>query len=138
MRSRARSVAGEIPLRRGAVDVDRRRPLQGVERLVGQSEGEAEQLVVERAFLAQPRTHAGPDFFEQSPRELLVQILGRLAQFLVTDALADVDRLLRDLVAARDHHDEDARTAEWHKLNTVEHGRLVRRCDGKAHVPRRL
>ena len=117
--------------RRGAVDVDGRRALEVLERRAGQPQRQPEELIVERAFFLQALDNAGSHLIQRPAAELRIQVVRCLDQFRAVHGFADINGLLRDLVPAGDHHDEDAAAAERHELDPLEQCLRVRGPDGK-------
>ena len=120
--------------RRGAVDVECLHVGKMLERGVRQAQRAFEQLVVQRPLLTQPLLDRVAHLEERQAGELRVQVSRRLSQIVRTDTFAGIDDLLRDLVAARDHDDQDLRAVERNELDALQHGGIVGR-EGKAHVP---
>ena len=95
-----------VEQRRRAFDVDH--PLVGQigEGRRGQPHRAGEQRVVQQPLFVDALEHRLARAVQRQPGELRVQVVGRLAQIVGVERLADVDHLLNHVAAARDDHDE--------------------------------
>ena len=118
--------------RRGALDVDGGRALQ-VRRASDWPAAARGRAAGRRACAPRAAASSTPSRTSSSGgRRTRVQVVGGLHELRRADAPRRCPRLLRHLVAARHHDDQDARAAERHELDALEHRVLVGRRQSRS------
>ena len=109
-----------VEQRGGAVHKQRTPPRQFFEAGLRHAQSPRVQGDVERSLVLQPLEHRRPHVFERQPGEFGIQIVGRLAQRLRIQLLANIDRLPRELSVISHDHDQYFRRAQRNEINFLE------------------